>query len=596
MEHSSTSGPLGINLSSTQYQLDNDIDFHNSAEPSTTSCPLLPGQLVNVLQVPFHLSNGRPRNASVSSTSSDLRTMDPQDKYLHPRPAPTPTLSRLNTSSAALFSSQSANSSPVTAIARSPRSVSASRDQWQLPRPSKGTALRKFRLPHKLSVDGIVRQHSCPSSPVGKPSGFMAAIRQLASSRSTSPEPDALRGRSSQRQHEDGIIARPEPTGVAATAGMTSSRSSSRDHSRIPIPESPVAQLPVKPLAFRQGLQEPGTLDDSLSVSSFQHQRRQRSRQRSRSRPSSLRNSPLFMDETVVGVSGTLSMRREPLETLTELKTPTWPLAAVQEPCREECDVVAESPIEKDKRLPTLPNTPSSAYPPSLAPVSPTRPLSQEIDEMQSHFSTATITTIASDYDVISGQRSHFSEWSTAGLAPSPAFSGTSSLASDASPLSNQVSLDHSVPSSPNVASVPLTLIPGFDPQDNSVSAKAQLPNAISSSTISSCDSTIAMPSSYEGPGLGIGNTDREAVYHKRSGSCTGFKGYKLPDELQASETSLKQCEPFHPQGPFALSLDQVSFRRPGPLDQMPADDFSDSTTMQQLMDELSYLGGMIQR
>src|SRR3989440_3303923 len=83
-----------------QYQLDNSIEFHNSAEPSTTSCPLMPGQLVNVLNVPFHLSSGRSRNDSVSSTSSELRTMNPEDKFLNPPPvpAPPPKLSRLNTS------------------------------------------------------------------------------------------------------------------------------------------------------------------------------------------------------------------------------------------------------------------------------------------------------------------------------------------------------------------------------------------------------------------------------------------------------------------------------------------------------------------
>src|SRR6266516_3551276 len=83
-----------------QYQLDNSIEFHNSAEPSTTSCPLMPGQLVNVLNVPFHLSSGRSRNDSVSSTSSELRTMNPEDKFLNPRPVPAPPskLSRRNTS------------------------------------------------------------------------------------------------------------------------------------------------------------------------------------------------------------------------------------------------------------------------------------------------------------------------------------------------------------------------------------------------------------------------------------------------------------------------------------------------------------------
>ena len=49
------------------YRLDDDIEFHNSAEPSTTQCPMLPGQLVNVLDMPVVLSGNRSRNPSISS-------------------------------------------------------------------------------------------------------------------------------------------------------------------------------------------------------------------------------------------------------------------------------------------------------------------------------------------------------------------------------------------------------------------------------------------------------------------------------------------------------------------------------------------------
>ena len=81
------------------YKLDDDIEFHNSVEPSTTQCPMLPGQLVNVLNMPIALSGNRSRNDSVSSTSSQKRTLNPSDKFMNPRPVPSkPELPRLNTS------------------------------------------------------------------------------------------------------------------------------------------------------------------------------------------------------------------------------------------------------------------------------------------------------------------------------------------------------------------------------------------------------------------------------------------------------------------------------------------------------------------
>jgi len=78
-----------------QYQLNGDVEYHNPAEPSTTSCPLLPGQPVNVLEVPIQLGgeDQRSRNGSTSSGTPATCTMNPDDKYLNPRPPPVPKLS-----------------------------------------------------------------------------------------------------------------------------------------------------------------------------------------------------------------------------------------------------------------------------------------------------------------------------------------------------------------------------------------------------------------------------------------------------------------------------------------------------------------------
>lgn len=68
----------GVNL--PQYKIDDDDETHNSSEPSTTFCPLLPGQRLNVLEVP---SEGHSRSGSDPSGGF---TRNPRDRYLNPVP------------------------------------------------------------------------------------------------------------------------------------------------------------------------------------------------------------------------------------------------------------------------------------------------------------------------------------------------------------------------------------------------------------------------------------------------------------------------------------------------------------------------------
>lgn len=63
-----------------QYKVDEDEERHNPAEESTTFCPLLPGQRLNVLDVPHE---GHHR--TTSDTTSTF-TRNPQDRYLTPVP------------------------------------------------------------------------------------------------------------------------------------------------------------------------------------------------------------------------------------------------------------------------------------------------------------------------------------------------------------------------------------------------------------------------------------------------------------------------------------------------------------------------------
>lgn len=84
-----------------KYELNDGTEIHNTALPSTTSCPYLPGQPVNVLNVPVQINPLRERSASEGAISLGIHTMNPADKFLAPRappPTPRPQLPRLNTS------------------------------------------------------------------------------------------------------------------------------------------------------------------------------------------------------------------------------------------------------------------------------------------------------------------------------------------------------------------------------------------------------------------------------------------------------------------------------------------------------------------
>ncbi|KAH6644576.1 hypothetical protein C7974DRAFT_430334 [Boeremia exigua] len=67
------------------YEVDGDKECHNPSQPSTTLCPLLPGQALNVLEIPFE-----GRNHSMSTEDASAFTRNPKDRYLTPVPPSKP--------------------------------------------------------------------------------------------------------------------------------------------------------------------------------------------------------------------------------------------------------------------------------------------------------------------------------------------------------------------------------------------------------------------------------------------------------------------------------------------------------------------------
>ncbi|KAH7128405.1 hypothetical protein B0J11DRAFT_504879 [Dendryphion nanum] len=69
------------------YKVNDDEEHHNPSQPSTTFCPLLPGQRLNIMEVPTEASSRG------NSINSDGFTRNPQDRYLNPVPPVPPKLS-----------------------------------------------------------------------------------------------------------------------------------------------------------------------------------------------------------------------------------------------------------------------------------------------------------------------------------------------------------------------------------------------------------------------------------------------------------------------------------------------------------------------
>ncbi|KAI9818613.1 MAG: hypothetical protein M1832_004386 [Thelocarpon impressellum] len=158
------------------YRLDGDVDHHDPAEPSTSFSPVLPGQPVNVLEVPVELAQGRTRGRSSSGSVVFAplvaeRTMDPLDKYVSPRAAPVPRLPRLATSPASLHRSR-AGSSPASS-APSPLS---DRSRSSSPASSATGSLGR------LMSFGRKGSHSEPTSACG-PTSKVAGLREAISCR-----------------------------------------------------------------------------------------------------------------------------------------------------------------------------------------------------------------------------------------------------------------------------------------------------------------------------------------------------------------------------------------------------------------------------
>jgi hypothetical protein len=170
-----------VPLTLEQYELDGCVETHDPSVPTTTACPYLPGQTVNMMWVPTEKSD-RKRSASLSSVRrEDFKTMSPKDKFNPPRPAPS--VPELLSPAYRPATSQV----PVRTLKhkRSDRSIS--------PTPSWWSPRKLFTRKNSLSSQASSDRHSDDASVAGDEQRQSFGSSSSEGSRTRPMSPDSLR-------------------------------------------------------------------------------------------------------------------------------------------------------------------------------------------------------------------------------------------------------------------------------------------------------------------------------------------------------------------------------------------------------------------
>ncbi|RHZ59023.1 uncharacterized protein CDV56_103742 [Aspergillus thermomutatus] len=368
------------------YLLDNDVEYYNQAEPVTSLCPLLPGQPLNVLQVPVILPDTRPTHTfqdSPSSRKADIRTMNPDDKYMNPRRPPKPKLPRLRTSPPLLQQPTPAwsfSTSPLGALTNRAASQPSSSGN-KAPRSSSSKSARSVSPPRSR--------------------GLRAAIRCLNVS-----SPDLSDTHYSDRELDPKVRHAP---GVSRTGSSGKGRFDFPEHSFHDLDQASNARpyghsLHPEDLFFRRPVSADNENPLAMSIQDRRALNTKSMEHLSCRSPLTLETQPDNTSASEECASKTFSYMAT--ELLAALESPSF-LRTATIP-----DATTPTPFTyKEKRLPTLPNSPSSVMDEALRDIDAReRELDTEI--LGSHFSDFTETeesVVSSSYC----ERSHFSEWST---------------------------------------------------------------------------------------------------------------------------------------------------------------------------------------
>ncbi|KAL2871874.1 uncharacterized protein BJX67DRAFT_90577 [Aspergillus lucknowensis] len=548
------------------YLLDDDVEYYNDAEPVTTHCPFLPGQPVNVLQVPIFLPDTKPTHTRSRSPRSQRteQTMNPEDKYMNPREPPKPKL-RLRTSPPLLQAP-----TPNWSFSTSPLGAIANRSSSQ---PAHGAPKNKC---HRIE-DKAARSVSPPRS-----RGLRAAFRQWGA-----PSPNL-----SPTAEQDNNIALPVPDDSKSVRTQYDDRLHLRSHSNDSYMRSP--SVGIMPENHRDGplLRRPVSAGahDSTSLS-IQERRALNSKASGHSAPKNpltLRAKPTWTVNSNGDAQATL-----PLFIRRPLSTPSTPSMLRRPSDRPSTPEGAATPTPHtvmNKRLPTLPNSPSSVMDEALRDLD-ARERELDMEALGSHFSDFTET------DSVDGaaacERSRFSEWSTDTELISPESMTSSSTfnekqESPAIPAVETPQLSNASneygPSDPNTPhltvgskSSPATL------QEDSPRFDLHVPRL-----------TITLsPSDLSIPGLHINEEGEELLESNPKRHAAFFEAMELKGLGLTSPPASTLC---FPEGfENVTSAEKTTTPTNDPNRYSTGMLLSQSATMKEMMDELSYLKNMIQ-
>ncbi|KAL4941377.1 hypothetical protein BDV06DRAFT_4769 [Aspergillus oleicola] len=548
------------------YLLDDDVEYYNKAEPMTTHCPFLPGQPVNVLQVPFILPDTKA--ASRARSPSVQNTMNPEDKFLNPREPPKPDL-RLRTSPPQLLTPQ-----PPWSFSTSPLGTTPNRGNSQ---PTTGAP----KLKHPRNEEKPARSVSPPRS-----KGLRAAFRQWN---------DSTPSISSASEHDKGMefLVNVNKALRAQRDERLHVRSQSND-SYLPSPS--IGNAPVFPsrgdLPLRRRASAEG---NDIAFLTIQERRALTAKAADDSTP---RNPLTLKPKQPLGVPTNGSgyfiqapfMRRP-------LSTPSTP-SMLRRP--NDCSSTPVEPATPtpqgvmNKRLPTLPNSPSSVMDEALRDLDE-QEKALDMEALGSHFSD--FTDIESTDGEASAEKSRFSEWSTDNdiISPESMTSVSTFNEKHDSPtipetellqLSN-ASIDQG-PSDPNTPHLTdgSRPSPTISEQEHSPRIDAPPPHlTITSSPFELNIPGLCIDDEEEEDDLLESNPKRHAAFFKAtelkglgltSPPATSLRFTEGVQDLNVMDGSDKAITPTNDPSHYSMFLSQ-------------------SATMKEMMDELSYLKNMIQ-
>ncbi|KAB8274358.1 hypothetical protein BDV30DRAFT_237797 [Aspergillus minisclerotigenes] len=545
------------------YLLDDDMEYYNHAEPVTSHCPLLPGQPVNVLHVPVILPDTHPIHScdrSPSPQQTEERTMDPNDKYMNPRQAPKPALPRLRTSPPLLQ-----QPTPAWSFSTSPLGLLTNRGASQ---PNSATPKATIHNGQRPSGSKAARSVSPPRS-----RGLRAAFRQWNVS-----SPD-LNVADNQNSDSTKLRLAFKPA-VGRTESLETLQNTSKDHHADQAGHTSKGNLlPLRPAS---------SVHPETMILSIQDRRALNPKTTERAAP----RTPLTLQtshETITtrNYDNKKAHPHAPQDSVASVDSVS--LLATALPVAVE-DAVTPTPFTfAEKRLPTLPNTPSSVMDEALRDLE-AREKELDAENLRSHFSDFSTTEESTSSSPC--ERSHFSEWSTdtevvspESMTPSLTFNDGNQTFSALEGMNFAEVWKNSAPAETSDPNTPQLTV-------NSTSSPATLGDDSPLLDLPPPRLTVSLsPSDMDFSSLCISDADEVERDPKRHAAFFGgIEGLGLlrspgPSTVQFAGNVHSDAEATHNGKSAAPGYDRFS------ISSLPGQ----SAAMQEMMDELSYLKSIIQ-